>query len=135
MTISLQHAERLIAAARAIAVELDQTVSIAVVDGDRRLVGLVRMDGAALDSQHAAELKAAAAVTLGFDTVHANFGQTPGQSIFGGPHLSGAHALVPNGGGVLVRADGRIRGALGISGSMSSITDHKIGTRAVAHAK
>jgi uncharacterized protein GlcG (DUF336 family) len=55
--------------------------------------------------------------------------------MFGGPHLAGPHALVPNGGGVLVRAQSRILGALGVAGSMSSITDHKIATCAVAQAK
>ncbi len=135
MTISLQQAERLIAAARAIATELDETVSLAVVDVDRRLVAFARMDGAALESQQAAERKAAAAIVLGFDTIHANFSQPSGQSLFGGPHLAGPHALVPNGGGVLVRGEGRILGALGVSGSMSSITDHKIGTRSVAQAQ
>ncbi|PXX60845.1 uncharacterized protein GlcG (DUF336 family) [Nocardia tenerifensis] len=135
MSISLQQAERLIAAARAIAIELDETVALAVVDADRNLVALARMDGSALESREAAEHKAAAAVTLGFDTVHANFGQPQGQSLFGGPHLAGSHALVPNGGGVVVRADGTIIGALGVSGSMSSITDHKIGTRAIAQTE
>ncbi|MGW0251605.1 GlcG/HbpS family heme-binding protein [Nocardia goodfellowii] len=134
MAISLEHAERLIAAARDIATELGETVSLAIVDADRHLVAFARMDGAALDTEAAAERKASAAVVLGFDTVQANFGAPAGRSMFGGPHLSGPHALVPNGGGVLLRAEGKVVGALGVSGSLSSITDHKVGTLAVARA-
>jgi NAD(P)-dependent dehydrogenase (short-subunit alcohol dehydrogenase family) len=50
----------------------------------------------------------------------------------GEPSRSGAHALVPNGGGVVIRVRGTVVGALGVSGAASSITDHKVGAAAVA---
>lgn len=52
--------------------------------------------------------------------------------LVGGPRQSGTNSLVPNGGGVIIRVGGTVIGALGVSGAGSSITDHKIGTAAVA---
>ncbi|WP_181720876.1 GlcG/HbpS family heme-binding protein [Nocardia gipuzkoensis] len=131
MAISLDQADSVIAAARKAATELGASVCLAVVEAGGSLVASARMDGAPPHANEVAKRKADAAIALGFDTVH----MTPApqaQSLFGEPPRSGAHALVPNGGGVVIRVRGTVVGALGVSGAASSITDHKVGAAAVA---
>ncbi|WP_378740486.1 heme-binding protein [Nocardia brasiliensis] len=132
MAISLDQAESVLGAARKTAVELGETVSLAVVEVGGNLVAFARMDGAAVHTADIAKRKADTAIALGFDTVHMSAAAPRGQSLFGGPPQSGSHALVPNGGGVIIRVGGTVIGALGVSGADSSITDHRIGTAAVA---
>lgn len=132
MGISLHQAGAVISAARKVAAELGEVVSLAVVEAGGELVAFARMDGAASYTAELAKRKADTAVALGFDTVHMTTAASQGQPIVGGPRQSGAHSLVPNGGGVIIRVGGAIIGALGVSGAASSITDHKIGTAAVA---
>ncbi len=131
MAISLDQAGSVIAAARKAATELGASVCLAVVEAGGSLVASARMDGAPPYANEVAKRKADAAIALGFDTVH--MPPAPqGQSLFGEPPRSGAHALVPNGGGVVIRVRGAVVGALGVSGAASSITDHKVGAAAVA---
>lgn len=130
MAISLEDAESVIAAARKVATELGETVALAVVEAGGDLVAAARMDGAPVYASDVAQRKAAVAVALGFDTVHMPATMEP---LVGGPRRSGVDALVPNGGGVVIRVRGTVIGAMGVSGASSSITDHKIGTAAVAH--
>ncbi|MET8778902.1 heme-binding protein [Nocardia sp. NPDC004654] len=132
MGISLHQAGAVISAARKVAAELGEVVSLAVVEAGGELVAFTRMDGAASYTAELAKRKADIAVALGFDTVHMTTAASQGQPIVGGPRQSGTHSLVPNGGGVIIRVGGAIIGALGVSGAASSITDHKIGTAAVA---
>ncbi|MEV6338892.1 heme-binding protein [Nocardia vinacea] len=98
------------------------------------LVAFARMDGAPEHTADIAKRKADMAIALGFDTVHMTATTPQGLPLAGGPQQSGAHALVPNGGGVVIRGDGTVLGALGVSGAASSITDHKIGTAAIAES-
>ncbi|MFC8381719.1 heme-binding protein [Nocardia sp. NPDC057272] len=135
MSISLDQADAVIAAARDTAAQLGQPVSMAVVDTEGRLVGFARMDGAPTSSIDAANRKADAARALGFDTVHFSGAAQQGQSLLGGPKQSGAHSLVRNGGGVIIRIGGTISGTFGVSGTSSSITDHKIAAAAVARLR
>ncbi|WP_454197907.1 GlcG/HbpS family heme-binding protein [Nocardia sp. Marseille-Q1738] len=132
MAISLDQADSVISAARKAAAELRETVSLAVVEDSGDLVAFARMDGAPRYSIEIAQRKADAAIALGFDTVHMTTATPQGQPLVGGPQQSGTHSLVPNGGGVIIRVGGTVIGALGVSGAASSITDHKIGTAAVA---
>lgn len=131
MVVSLDQADSVIAAARKVAAELGETVSLAVVEAGGDLVAFARMDGAPRYAADIAKRKAEAALALGFDTVHLTTTTTQGQPLIGGPQQSGPHSLVPNGGGVIIRAGGTAIGALGVSGATSSITDHKIGAAAV----
>ncbi|MEU2032480.1 GlcG/HbpS family heme-binding protein [Nocardia amamiensis] len=131
MAISLDQADSVIAAARKAAAELGETVSLAVVEAGGILVASARMDGAPLHANDIAKRKADVAIALGFDTVHMTTAPG-GQSLFGESQRPGAHVLVPNGGGVIIRIRGTVIGALGVSGAASSITDHKIGAAAVA---
>ncbi|WP_327095569.1 heme-binding protein [Nocardia vinacea] len=134
MAISLDQAQSVIAAARKAAAELGETVSLAVVAPGGTFVAFARMDGAPEHTADVAKRKADMAIALGFDTVHMTATTPQGLPLVGGPQQSGAHALVPNGGGVVIRGDGTVLGALGVSGAASSITDHKIGTAAIAES-
>ncbi|TQM26361.1 GlcG/HbpS family heme-binding protein [Nocardia bhagyanarayanae] len=132
MALSLHQADSVISAARKAAAELGEAVSLAVVETSGKLVAFACMDGAARYTTEIAKRKADTAIALGFDTVHMTTATPQGQPLVGGPPQSGTHSLVPNGGGVIIRVGGTIIGALGVSGAASSITDHKIGTAAVA---
>ncbi|MFI2284727.1 heme-binding protein [Nocardia beijingensis] len=131
MPISLDQADSMIAAARKAAAELGEVVSLAIVEPGGTVVAVARMDGAPPQASDIAKHKAQAAVALGFDTVHMT-AAPQGRSLFGETRRADAHALVPNGGGVLIRIRGTVLGALGVSGAASSITDHRIGETAVA---
>lgn len=134
MGISLDRAESVIAAARKAAGEVGAVVSLAVVEAGGELVAFARMDGAAQSTAEPAKRKAEAAIALGFDTVHMTATDAAGQPLFGGPRATDSHALVPNGGGVVIRVDGALVGALGVSGAATSIIDHRIGSAAVEHS-
>ncbi|MCP2298704.1 Uncharacterized conserved protein GlcG, DUF336 family [Nocardia amikacinitolerans] len=132
MGISLDQADSVISAARKVAGELGEAVAVAVVEVGGKMVAFACMDGAARYTTEIAKRKAEAAIALGFDTVHMTTATPEGQPLVGGPRQSGTHSLVPNGGGVIIRVGGTVLGALGVSGAASSITDHRIGTAAVA---
>lgn len=134
MAIPLDRADELIRAAKKAATDVGESVSLAVVAAEGGLVAFARMDGAASHSIDTAQRKAEIAIALGFDTVHMSADATPGNPLFDSPPADDAHALVPNGGGIVLRRDGKIIGALGVSGATSSIADHKIGTAATDEA-
>ncbi|MFJ1460668.1 heme-binding protein [Nocardia sp. N2S4-5] len=133
MGISLDLAESVIAAARKAAGEAGVVVSLAVVETGGELVAFARMDGATQGTGEAAKRKAEAAIALGFDTVHMTATDAAGQPLFGGPQATDSHALVPNGGGIVIRVGGAVIGGLGVSGAAASIVDHRIGSAAVEH--
>ncbi|WP_158675508.1 GlcG/HbpS family heme-binding protein [Nocardia stercoris] len=133
MNVTLTQAETVIAAAKRVAAERDEKVSLAVVDSGGNPVAFARGDGTALITIDTAIGKAFTAVTLGFDTTHVTPHIQPGQALFGtGLTLAGPRSFVPYGGGVLITVDGETIGALGVSGAASSDTDHEIGVAAVA---
>ena len=133
MSISLSQAEAVIAAARAQAEERGVAVALAVVDAGGNLVAFTRADGAPLITIDTAIGKAFTAVGIGGDTVNLTPAIQPGGPLFGtGLVLAGSRSLVPYGGGVLIQADGRLIGALGVSGAPGSEVDHEIATAAAA---
>lgn len=135
MTISLFQAETVIAAARARADEHGVAVAFAVVDAGGNLVAFARADGATLITIDTAIGKAFTAVSIGGDTANLTPAIQPGGPLFGtGLVLAGARSLVPYAGGVLIQADGRVIGALGVSGAPSSELDHEIAAAAAAVA-
>ena len=131
MNITLSQAEAVIAAARARAEERGLAVAFAVVDTGGNLVAFARADGANLITIDTAIGKAFTAVSIGGDSGALAPAIQPGGPLFGtGLVLAGARSLVPYGGGVLIRADGRVIGALGVSGAPSSDDDHEIAAAA-----
>jgi uncharacterized protein GlcG (DUF336 family) len=116
MGISQAEAEMCVAAATKQAAALGIRVSVAVVDEGGYLVELSRMDGAPALSPQLAEAKAAGAAVMGRpgDVLADNYEKRPG--FFAAASSLARRPLVPGLGSVLVIRDGRLMGAIGVSG-------------------
>lgn len=107
---------RALAAAAAHAEQLGVRVNIAVVDSAGRLAGFVRMPGAFLLSIDMACKKARSAAGLGLDTdVLEQALSHEDERVREGLLLSPIFTLVR--GGVPIRVDGELIGAIGVSGA------------------
>lgn len=126
MNITLERAEKVIAAAKKKATEMDVKMNICIVDGGANQVAFVRMDGAWLGSADIALKKAKTARF--FDMPSGEIGKLsqPGESLYNIEHSNGGLISFP--GGVLLKnKNGEIVGAVGVSGS-SVENDHKVAT-------
>lgn len=115
--ITLAAAARVMAAAEAACLERGWPMVIAIVDSGGHLVMLHRGDQAQLGSIVIAQAKAETAVnfrraTKDFQDIVATGGT--------GLRLLGAPGMLPMEGGVPIVADGKIIGAIGVSGMKSS---------------
>jgi uncharacterized protein GlcG (DUF336 family) len=113
--VTLDAAQEMVAAARRRAQEIGVPMNIAVVDEGNNLVTFARMDGAWLGSIDIAQGKAytARAFDMGTDAL-APLCQ-PGQPLFG-ITASNQGRLIVFPGGVPLKADGTVVGAIGVSG-------------------
>ncbi|MAB56684.1 MAG: glycolate utilization protein [Aequorivita sp.] len=126
MNITLEQAEKVIAAAKKKAVDIDTKMNICVVDGGANQVAFARMDGAWLGSADIALKKAKTARF--FDMSSGEIGKLsqPGESLYNIEHSNGGLISFP--GGVLLKNNkGEIIGAVGVSGS-SVENDHSVAT-------
>ncbi|WP_026451673.1 GlcG/HbpS family heme-binding protein [Aequorivita capsosiphonis] len=126
MNITLEQAEKVIAAAKKKAKEIDTKMNICVVDGGANQVAFVRMDGAWLGSADIALKKAKTARF--FDMPSGEIGKLsqPGESLYNIEHSNGGLISFP--GGVLIKnKNGDIIGAVGVSGSVVE-NDHAVAT-------
>lgn len=116
MQVTLQDAEQLIDRAHAKARELGINVTVAVVDDGGLLIALSRMDGAAPLSPQIAESKAVGAVMLHRDgSALAELAKDrPG--FFAVADRLIRLPIVPGLGSVLVKHEGSVIGAIGVSG-------------------
>jgi len=116
MAITLEEADRIIDGARRKAAELGTAVTVVVVDAGGHLVALRRMDGAGFPTVEIARDKALTAAGFGADT--AQLAQIMGQmpAFASGIQISQGWLRFA-GGGVPIRRDGQLLGAIGISGS------------------
>ena len=124
MNITLEQAEKVIAAAKKKAVDIDTKMNICVVDGGANQVAFARMDGAWLGSADIALKKAKTARF--FDMPSGEIGKLsqPGESLYNIEHSNGGLISFP--GGVLLKnKKGDIIGAVGVSGS-SVDNDHTV---------
>jgi uncharacterized protein GlcG (DUF336 family) len=113
-SITIQAAQRLIAAAEAKASELAKPMCIAVVDGDGTLKAFSRMDGAPLLSVQIAQDKAYTAISFGLAT-HEWFEFVKNDE----PLLHGiikTDRLIVFGGGFPIKTEEGIIGGIGVSG-------------------
>ena len=121
MTLTLDHARTMIAAARAAGRERGlQPLSVAVLDAGGHLLAFEREDGASNMRFQVAHGKAHGALALGIGSraLMARAEQQPYFVAAVGQAIGGA--LIPVPGGVLVRdADGRTIGAVGVTGDTS----------------
>ncbi|BDX31273.1 PduO protein [Mycobacterium antarcticum] len=116
MTLDLATAHRIIAAAHAEAVERSILVSAGVVDSGGHLIAFGRMDGAEIAGPVLAIDKAYTAVANSISTAELAVLAAPGGELFG-LHANAGGRFVIFGGGVPITSEGRIVGAVGVSGA------------------
>jgi len=116
MPVSLQRAHAVIDKAHAKASQLGIKVTVAIVDEGGHLIALSRMDGAIPLSPQLAEAKAVGAAMFGRDgEALAKMAQDrPG--FFSAADRLVRVPLIPGLGSALVTEDGRVIGAVGVSG-------------------
>ncbi len=122
--VTLSGARRVIAAAEKKAEEIGQPMNIAVADGGGNLVAHVRMDGAWLGSIDISINKAFTSRAFDIATKDlAEHSQSGGQ--FFGIHASNGGRVMIFAGGIPLKRDGKVIGAIGVSGG-SGEQDHAV---------
>ena len=122
--LSLEAAERVVAAAKKKAAEISTKMDIAVVDAGGNLKAFARMDGAWLGSIDIAQRKARTARWFDMNTGEIGKLSQPGGPLFGIEHSNGGLITFP-GGVPLKNSKGEVVGAVGVSGS-SVENDHAV---------
>ncbi|MEP3232913.1 MAG: heme-binding protein [Hyphomicrobiales bacterium] len=120
MLVTIDQAEALIAAARKYAKQQNmKPLTIAVLDAGGHLQALIREDGTSNLRPEIAQGKARGAISMGLGS-RALYNRAQEQPYFiqAMNGLSGG-SLVPVPGGVLIKQDGAIIGAMGITGDSS----------------
>jgi uncharacterized protein GlcG (DUF336 family) len=113
--VTLNDARRVIAAAEKKAAEIKQPMNIAVADAGGNLVMHVRMDGAWIGSIDISINKAYTARAFDIATKDlATHSQSGGQ--FFGIHASNDGRIMIFAGGIPLKRDGKVVGAVGVSG-------------------
>ena len=122
--VTLNDARSVIAAAEKKAAEIGQPMNIAVVDAGGNLVAHVRMDGAWIGSIDISINKAF--TSRAFDITTKDLGthsQSGGQ--FFGIHVSNGGRIMIFAGGIPLKRNGQVVGAIGVSGG-SGEQDHTV---------
>ena len=117
--INLKDAQHVIAAAEAKAREIGQPMNIAVVDGGGNLVSHVRMDGAWIGSIDVSINKAFTARAFDITTAQLSENSQPGQQFYGIQNSNNGRIMI-FAGGVPLRRNGQVVGAIGVSGGSGS---------------
>ena len=122
--VTLADARRVIAAAEKKAQEIHQPMNIAVVDEGGNLITHVRMDGAWIGSIDISINKAFTSRAFDITTKDlAQHSQSGGQ--FFGIHVSNHGRIMIFAGGIPLKRDGKVVGAIGVSGG-SGEQDHAV---------
>ncbi len=122
--VTLADARRVIAAAEAKAAEIGQPMNIAVVDGGGNLVSHVRMDGAWIGSVDISINKAFTSRAFDITTKDLADNSQSGDQFFG-IHVSNRGRIMIFAGGIPLKRDGKVVGAIGVSGG-SGVQDHEV---------
>ena len=122
--VTLADARRIIAAAESKAEAIGQPMNIAVADGGGNLVAHVRMDGAWLGSIDISINKAFTARAFDIATRDLAEQSQPGGQFFG-IHVSNQGRVMIFAGGIPLKRDGKVVGAIGVSGG-SGTQDHAV---------
>jgi uncharacterized protein GlcG (DUF336 family) len=123
-TIQLTDARRIIAAATAKAEELGQPMNIAVVDAGGNLLAFERMENAWLGSIDIAQKKAFTSRAFDITTRDLGTHSQSGNQFFG-IHASNDGKIMIFAGGIPFKLDGKVVGAIGVSGG-SGEQDHAV---------
>lgn len=124
MALTLEHAEKIVAAAKAKAKALNTLMDIAVVDEGGNLKAFARMDGAWLGSIDIAQKKARTARWFDMPTGAIGKLSQPGGPLFGIEHSNNGLITFP-GGLPLKDSSGAVIGGIGVSGSTVE-NDHAV---------
>jgi uncharacterized protein GlcG (DUF336 family) len=123
--VTLTDARKIIAAAEKKATEIGQPMNIAVADEGGNLVAHVRMDGAWIGSIDISQKKAYTSRAFDISTKDlAQHSQSGGQ--FFGIHASNDGKIMIFAGGIPLKKNGKVVGAVGVSGG-SGEQDHAVG--------
>jgi len=122
--VTLADARRVIAAAEAKATQIGQPMNIAVVDGGGNLVSHVRMDGAWIGSIDISINKAFTSRAFDITTKDLADNSQSGDQFFG-IHVSNRGRIMIFAGGIPLKRDGGVVGAIGVSGG-SGEQDHSV---------
>ncbi|MBZ5543393.1 MAG: heme-binding protein [Acidobacteriia bacterium] len=128
--LTLEAAERIVAAAKKKAAEIKTRMDIAVVDAGGNLKAFVRMDGAWLGSIDIALRKARTARWFDMNTGEIGKLSQPGGPLYQIEHSNGGLITFP-GGVPLKNAKGEVVGAIGVSGSTVE-NDHTVAAAGAA---
>lgn len=122
--ISLEVARRIIAAAEKKAEELGQPMNVAVVDEGGNLVAFERMQNAWLGSIDISQKKAWTSRAFDITTKDLGANSQSGDQFFG-IHASNGGKVMIFAGGIPLKIDGKVVGAIGVSGG-SGEQDHAV---------
>lgn len=129
--LTLEDAEKMIAAGKAKCAELNQVMSIAVVDAAGNVIALARMDGAGFLTAQIAPAKAYASAAFRRSSGDFNqMGRDNPAFVNGILALAGGRML-PSQGALPVVRDGQTIGAVGCSGGPPNL-DEKVARAAIA---
>jgi len=123
-SIGLAAARRIIAAAEKKAEEIGQPMNVAVVDEGGNLVAFERMENAWLGSIDIAQKKAWTSRAFDITTKDLGANSQSGDQFFG-IHASNGGKVMIFAGGIPLKIDGKVVGAIGISGG-SGEQDHTV---------
>src|ERR1700758_2830630 len=122
--VTLQEARKVIGAAEKKAIEIGQPMNIAVVDEGGNLVSHVRMDGAWLGSIDISINKAFTSRAFDISTKDLGAHSQSGEQFFG-IHASNHGKIMIFAGGIPLKKNGKVVGAIGVSGG-SGDQDHSV---------
>jgi uncharacterized protein GlcG (DUF336 family) len=122
--MTLTDARRVIAAAEKKAQEIGQPMNIAVVDEGANLVSHVRMDNAWIGSIDISINKAFTARAFDLSTKDLAKNSQSGDQFFG-IHVSNHGRIMIFAGGIPLKRDGKVVGAIGVSGGLGA-QDHAV---------
>src|ERR1044072_6779171 len=122
--VTLSDARRVIAAAEKKAGEIGQPMNIAVADEGGNLVSHVRMDGAWIGSIDISINKAFTSRAFDITTKDLADNSQSGDQFFG-IHVSNRGGVMIFAGGIPLKRDGQVVGAIGVSGG-SGEQDHSV---------
>ncbi|WP_329140010.1 heme-binding protein [Streptomyces sp. NBC_01476] len=130
MSVSLDDARRVIEAGEKKAVEIGQPSNIAVVDNGGNLVAHIRMDDAWIGSVDISINKAFTSRAFDISTADLAKNAAPGEQFFG-INSSNQGRVMIFAGGIPLRRDGKVVGAVGVSGG-SGEQDQSVAEAAAA---
>ena len=128
--LTLEAAERIVAAAKKKAAEIKTLMDIAVVDAGGNLKAFARMDGAWLGSIDIAQRKARTARWFDMNTGEIGKLSQPGGPLYAIEHSNSGLITFP-GGIPLKNKQGEVVGAIGVSGSTVE-NDHTVAAAGAA---